>query len=1252
MQTLSPSRLLLLILCSVYVSAATAQKINQQAEELRKAILSDPAVSDVRIETDRLTPSVIRMSRSIAARDKSSTKNDLEKFLNVRPGIDMLVAEKTSRLPDGIEVVEYQQYYKGIKVDRARFKAFINNGKVEFYSGAWYNVQAGLSLQPVLQQPAALEQAKRTVKARKWAWEQARELVDKEPNMSRKLRLQQELADYAPKSELVVVENLRKDGPAEMRLAYKINVYAVEPVSRAWVYVDAENGQILFRDEIIKHVDGPKTGTPPSTSVATTVQTRYAGNRVIKTKQISGTDPITGLPLTASNPTELYIPGSATYALIDDSKGGGIETFDLNGVGGLPISLAPAYSQAKSFTDFNNNWTLAEHKRGGAVESENDDIAWDAHWGAGVVYDYWKARHNRLSYDGNDARIRSFIHSGIGYDNAFWNGSVMTYGDGSYPAPGGFRPLTSLDVCGHEIGHGVCSFTSDLVYAKESGAMNEALSDIWAACIEYYAIKNIDPALGSVYKPFHIGEQISANPASPLRRMDNPKAAGNPDTYGGQNWRNPDCSPSLANDQCGVHNNSGVLNKWFYLLTVGSGAGSGPDASFAGEDDGINDKGNAYSVTGLGFAVSEKIVFAMETMLSSTATYAEAREVSIQVAAAISGNPCSSMVKTVTDAWYAVGVGNAFVQPCSITYGFTYQPGSFVSEGQSGSGCTAETAVEVPVLLPPNSTASISLSGTATLNSDYRVSTATLSNNTSNPAQAKFTIFVKNDAIVEGDEYVTASISISNTGSNPVNSSYRLTIVEDDVIPVISNGSKLLLNESFTRADGFEDPAGWTEMLEVPEEPNGTQAAKGKNQWGIFGNKLTITGREELTGTQLPGGLYNNNSESSTIISSPLIDARGLNSLQLKFDYQVQGEQDPSGTTPDTWPALDYMAIVYSFDGVTWYELGQPPFVRFASAAPTSGTFANLLPAFLNNKQFYLGFRWHNDPLLGGPVSVSVDNLSLQGAGRKIETRAGDNSRENLGNGNDAYFYSIQDGEILGHVKNASGKDYGCTNVFVEKGGTGAFNLYQSPKDGLHKVADKVFRIEASLIYKGNNTVTFYYTEAELAALELATGQDRTAFGIYQVSATSYALASAQNTKRYAAVYTPLPGVGGAYTASFNNTVNGSFALGVAVSIPGLQRSVEGNAFEVETTQWKFGSIHPNPAAAAATLVITAPAAQRLRVEIVNGVGQLVAVQSEQVQPGQNRVQLPTAKLGSGNYLVRITDEKNERVHTQPFVRQ
>lgn len=1241
--------LLLFVLCS---TAIQAQKTPQQIQELRQKLLSHPNVKEAQISEDRQTPSFISL-KSQNNVSSPEAKTLLTTLLETRPGVDELREVRQVQTDRTFKVIEYNQYYKGIKVDRARFTALVKNEQVKFFNGAFYEVSGSAPTQPALDKKAAVAKAKAAVNARKLYHEVLEEQFGAISGLGSKSALQAEIVESLPNGELVYIKDFNKPEVAEIRLAFKFNIYSAEPFGRAWVYIDAVNGKVLLVDQIIKHVDGPN-GSPTLTSIATTVKTRYAGNRTIYTKQISGNDPNNGQTLVASNPNESYTPGAPTHVLIDDTKTGtSIETYDLNGVGGLPLSVGAAYSLAKSFTDVDNNWTLAEHNRIGAnAESENDDIAWDAHWGAGMVYDYWKEQHNRLSFDGTNGKIKSYIHSGIGYDNAFWNGKVMTYGDGSYNPPAkttGFRPLTSLDVCAHEIGHGVCSFTSDLVYARESGAMNEGFSDVWAACAEYYALKK-DPSLGAVYKPFYIGEQIAVNPAVPLRRMDDPLARNNPDTYGGRRWTSQvGCTPTLANDQCGVHNNSGVLNKWFYLLTVGSGAGSGPDAAFAGVDDGINDKNNTYSVTGIGFLQSENIAYLTELLLTSTATFAEARDVSIGVATDISGNPCSGLVETVTNAWYAVGVGDQFVKPCTITYGFSFQPGITVSEGNTTVGCTSEKAYNVGVVLPPNSTATITTSGTASNGTDYTLSGTSLSNTSTQLSKHNVVVTVKNDGVVEGDETVVLTVAVTNTSSNPVNTKYTLTINDDDVVPVIGNTEKTLLSESFNRADGFADPAGWREIMEVPEAAAGDPTGGGKNQWGIFDNSLSVTGKDGLTNTQLPNSTYNSNSPSQSLVVSPLIDSRGLSVLRIKFDFTVQGEIDPAGTDIENFPAFDYMAVAYSLDGVNFTELNTGDFRQFASASPESGTVDALLPASLSNKQFYLAFRWHNDTNAGGPLSVKIDNLSVTGGPRKIENEQGHGGRQNLDAGQEVYIYSTQDGEIVSKIKNGYNKSYGCTNSFVEKTGTGAFNLYQTSKGELHKVADKIIRIEASNVYKASNTVTLFFTEEQLLALETATAGTRNNFKVYQVQAAAYSDASSTNTKIFTPVFTPLAGIGGTYTFTFNERINGSFALGMQVSAQGT--SVNPALAAEETNDWKFAPIYPNPVQNDVFLSVTAPQPTRVLVEMVNAVGQLVYRQNQQLNAGKTQIQLPTQKLKTGTYRVQVKDETGSTLNSQQLIK-
>ncbi|MBC7448493.1 MAG: M4 family metallopeptidase [Hymenobacteraceae bacterium] len=174
---------------------------------------------------------------------------------------------------------------------------------------------------------------------------------------------------------------------------------------------------------------------------------------------------------------------------------------------------------------------------------------------------------------------------------------------------------------------------------NESGAMNEGFSDIWGACVENRAAGLFGLAGKNTWL---IGEEIALlKPA--LRSMVDPKALGQPDTYQGTNWRFPAGAPIGDNDYNGVHRNSGVLNYWVYLLSQGG--------------LGTNDKGNAYTVTGLGITKAAKIAYLTEKLLSPTSQFASARIMAIQAATTLYG-ATSAEVRAVTNAWYAVGIGN------------------------------------------------------------------------------------------------------------------------------------------------------------------------------------------------------------------------------------------------------------------------------------------------------------------------------------------------------------------------------------------------------------------------------------------------------------------------------------------------------------------------------------------------------------------------------------------------------------------
>ncbi len=501
------------------------------------------------------------------------------------------------------QLERYQQYYKGIKVEHGRYFLHLNGQNIVSLNGTYIDVE-NVNLKPTISEQEALKKALEKIGAQKYMWE--------DPQAEAFAKQTEPSGTYLPKGELVIIRNYDpSDRNSFMKpvLAYKFNIYAKEPLSRDYVYVDAHTGKVIYIDPIIKHVRGhehsmsassanPGVSQVNQTKSTGNAETRYSGTRQIETEYYNG-----------------------QYRLHDLTRGNGIFTYNMN--------QGTNYSSATDFYDNDNSWTAAEYHN-----SAKDDAALDAHWGAEMVYDYWKNVHGRLSFDNNNAAIKSYVHYDVAYDNAYWNGSVMTYGDGSDTY---FDALTALDVCAHEIGHAVCSYTADLTYSYESGALNEALSDIWGACVEYYAAPE--------KQTWIMGEDIDrrTSEAYPgLRDMSNPKAKGLPDTYGGEYWY------TGTSDNGGVHTNMGVMSYIFYLMAQGG--------------SGTNDLGNSYNVTGIGIDKASKIIYRAEAVYATNSTnYAQFRDYCIQAATDLYGAGSQEVI-TTTNAFYAGGVGSAYGQ--------------------------------------------------------------------------------------------------------------------------------------------------------------------------------------------------------------------------------------------------------------------------------------------------------------------------------------------------------------------------------------------------------------------------------------------------------------------------------------------------------------------------------------------------------------------------------------------------------------
>lgn len=191
-----------------------------------------------------------------------------------------------------------------------------------------------------------------------------------------------------------------------------------------------------------------------------------------------------------------------------------------------------------------NRATLARVEGQAATGDLDVDNAYDF---TGDTYDFYFRAYNRDSIDGNGMTMRSYTHYKTGYQNAYWSGSYMVYGDG----------FTVDDVTGHEMTHGVTQYTSGLVYSYQSGALNESMSDIFGEVIDQINGKGNDVASVT----WLMGEDIPSIGA--IRSMANPPTYGDPDKVTSSLYY---CGTS---DNGGVHTNSGVPNKLFYLMTAG-----------------------------------------------------------------------------------------------------------------------------------------------------------------------------------------------------------------------------------------------------------------------------------------------------------------------------------------------------------------------------------------------------------------------------------------------------------------------------------------------------------------------------------------------------------------------------------------------------------------------------------------------------------------------------------------------------------
>ncbi len=337
---------------------------------------------------------------------------------------------------------------------------------------------------------------------------------------------------------------------------------------------------------------------------------------------------------------------NGSYELNDTTRGGH-RTYDANN--------STSSSRGTLMTDADNVW-------GNGATSSRQSAAVDAHFGAATTWDFYKDAFGRNGIRNDGVAAYSRVHYGNGYENAFWDDSCfcMTYGDGGST----FSPLTSLDVAGHEMTHGVTSATAGLNYSGDAGGLNESTSDVFGTMVEFKANSASDPG------DYYIGEKI-AKDGTWLRRMDNPSLDGSSVNC----W-------SSSTGSLDPHYSSGVGNHLFYLLAEGTGT-----KTIGGRTHSATTC-NGTSLAGIGRDAAAAIWYrALTVYMTSTTTYPQAANYMVRAAKDLYGTS-STQCTSALDAWKGVSVS-----PTETCGSSTPPPsGNLLANPGFESGATSWTA--------------------------------------------------------------------------------------------------------------------------------------------------------------------------------------------------------------------------------------------------------------------------------------------------------------------------------------------------------------------------------------------------------------------------------------------------------------------------------------------------------------------------------------------------------------------------------
>jgi len=474
-----------------------------------------------------------------ASKIKKSTKDPearaLEHLKNIAHLLEVNTPEEEFRMVSKTEVStkqvhhKFQQYYKGIKVLDAQINTQQKNGEVYFVNGNWEKSPSDINTKPSLDEKSAVQL-----------------VIDNLDNFQYIPTKFQRLVNHEQiKPELVIASH---DG--KQLLAWHIDIF--ESISEHWNYtIDAHTGAVLDKHSVVCMIDGHTHANPPTDDInppATIVdgKTTSVGRDLFnEPRNINVYE--CGNAFFLADAGRSMFHGNESDCTNDDLL--------IHGV----IMTWDALGTSPSTRNFNYNYSLTTQR-----DVWNDRTAISAHYNGGEAYEYFLNTFGRESINGDRGNIESFYNvrdeNGQEMDNAFWTGSAIFYGNGNQAFIG---PLAAgLDVAGHEMSHGVVQTTANLRYQGESGALNESFADVFGALIER--------------ETWEIGEDVvnpQIFPSGALRNMANPN-------NGGRSLSDTGYQPASVSEQFfgqedngGVHINSGIPNRAFFLFATNEDVG-------------------------------------------------------------------------------------------------------------------------------------------------------------------------------------------------------------------------------------------------------------------------------------------------------------------------------------------------------------------------------------------------------------------------------------------------------------------------------------------------------------------------------------------------------------------------------------------------------------------------------------------------------------------------------------------------------